>query len=228
MKNLKPFLIVLAFISFQVSHSQDWPNLKRYQKENAKLMTPKPGEQRIVLMGNSITEQWSNMRPEFFKGKPYINRAIGGQTTPQMLLRFRQDVIHLKPSVVVIMAGINDIAGNTGPASIEMIEDNMISMMELAKANRIKIVLCSVLPAAKFPWKPEKEPAEVVIKLNKKLKTYADKHSIVYVDYFTATVNASNGLKKDLGYDGVHPNAKGYSLMEPLLEKGIAKALHQK
>jgi lysophospholipase L1-like esterase len=179
-------------------------------------------------MGNSITEGWIKSRPEFFEGKPYVNRGMSGQTTPQMLLRFRQDVIDLNPSAVVILAGINDIAGNTGPSSIEMIMDNLISMAELAIANKIKVVFCSVLPAKDFPWRPGLEPAEKVVKLNALLQNYSKEQGLIYVDYFSAMVDGSNGLKEDLGYDGVHPNALGYSIMEPLVEKGIAKALESK
>jgi lysophospholipase L1-like esterase len=144
-----------------------------------------------------------------------------------MLLRFRQDVIDLKPSAVVILAGINDIAGNTGPSTIDMIMDNLISMAELATANNIKVVFCSVLPAKDFPWRPGLEPAEKVIKLNTLLQSYAEEHHLVYVDYFSAMVDGFNGLREDLGSDGVHPNALGYSIMEPLVEEGIAKALKQ-
>ncbi len=224
MKNIQ-FILTLLFAFFigQFSYAQDWPNLERYQKENAELSPLESGKHRIVFMGNSITEHW---RAAFFEGKPhYVNRAISGQTTPQMLLRFKQDVIDLEPSVVVIMAGINDIAGNTGPATIDMIATNIISMMELAKVHDIKVVLCSVMPAYKFPWSPEIEPAEQVVQLNKKLSAYSKKHDIVYVDYFSATANDLNGLKEGLGEDGVHPNALGYSIMEPLVEAGIAKAL---
>lgn len=229
MKKITSNLIILiVFCSFKLSYAQDWPELRRYQNQNTKLTTPKLGEHRIVFMGNSITEQWLHIRPEFFSEKPYINRGIGGQTTPQMLLRFRQDVIDLKPSVVVILAGINDIAGNTGPATIEMIEANIISMIELAKTNHIEVVLCSVLPALKFPWSPTKKPAKKVIRLNEKLKAYAKKTSIIYVDYFSAMVNKSNGLKEELGDDGIHPNVAGYLIMEPILEEGIAKALRKK
>ena len=179
-------------------------------------------------MGNSITDSWLAMRPEFFAGKPYVNRGIGGQTTPQMLLRFRQDVIDLHPSVVVILAGINDIAQNTGPSTIKMISDNIISMAELAVANNITVVLCSVLPAYDFPWRKELEPAEKVIKLNAVLKSYAKKHKITYIDYFSAMVNDVKGLKDDLGYDGIHPNAAGYSIMESIFDQEISKVLMRK
>lgn len=229
MKTLKlTFSILLTILLFEFSYAQDWANLKRFQKENTELKMFKPNEHRVVFMGNSITEGWLNLRPEFFTDKPYVNRGISGQTTPQMLLRFRQDVINLMPSVVVILAGINDIAGNTGPSTIEMIADNIISMAELAKANNIKVILCSVLPAYDFPWRQGLEPAEKVVKLNKLLKTYAKKHNLVYVDYFTAMADESNGLKKELGSDGVHPNITGYLIMEPLVEKAITKTLLQK
>lgn len=229
MKNSKWILSVLfIFFLFNSLCAQDWANLKRFQKQNSELNMPKSWENRVVFMGNSITEGWSEWRPEFFAGKLYINRGISGQTTPQMLLRFRQDVIDLMPSVVVILAGINDIAGNTGPSTIEMIADNIVSMAELAKANNIKVVLCSVLPAFDFPWARGLEPAGKVVKLNSMLKSYAAKENLVYVDYFSAMADESNGLKAELGEDGVHPNSAGYAIMEPLVENGISKALIQK
>jgi lysophospholipase L1-like esterase len=214
-------------LGLQSLDAQDWANLERFKEANSKLAIPDPSQKRVVFMGNSITEGWIKMRPEFFEGKPYVNRGIGGQTTPQMLLRFRQDVIDLKPKAVVILAGINDIAGNTGPSTIEMIMDNLTSMAELAMANQIKVIFCSVLPAKDFPWRPGLEPAEKVVELNTLLQTYAQKHNLVYVDYFSAMVDDSNGMKKDLAYDGVHPTALGYSIMEPLVEDGIAKALKE-
>ena len=213
------------FSSLEYSQAQDWANLERFKKANAELQAPVTGEKRIVFMGNSITEGWLKKRPKFFANKPYVNRGISGQTTPQMLLRFRQDVIDLKPSVVVILAGINDIAGNTGPSTIEMIEDNIISMAELATSNNIKVVLCSVLPAYDFHWRPGLEPAEKVVKLNTLIKTYADRNDLTYLDYFTPMADGKNGLKKELGNDGVHPNAKGYSIMEPLLENALDMVL---
>ena len=226
MKILKLTLcFLLTFFFFEISYAQDWANLKRFQKQNTELTISKPVEHRIVFMGNSITEGWLRIRPEFFANKQYINRGIGGQTTPQMLLRFRQDVINLMPSAVVILAGVNDIAGNTGPSTIEMIVDNIVSMAELAKANNIKVILCSVLPVSDFPWRQGLEPAEKVVKLNKQLKTYANKNNLVYVDYFTATADESNGLKKELGSDGVHPNIIGYLIMEPLIENAIIKSI---
>lgn len=226
MKNILTILIfLLTMLGLNHTHAQDWPNLERFREANSQLSEPDATEQRIVFMGNSITEGWSNFRPEFFEGKPYVNRGISGQTTPQMLLRFRQDVIDLKPAAVVMLAGINDIAGNTGPSTIEMILNNIISMSELAISNQIKVVLCSVLPAKDFPWRPGLEPAEKVVKLNTLLQAYAKKHQLIYVDYFSAMVDDFNGMREDLAYDGVHPTALGYSVMEPLVEKGIADAL---
>ena len=209
-----------------LSYGQDWANLKRFQQENSELMLAKANENRVVFMGNSITEGWLSIRPEFFKNKPYVNRGISGQTTPQMLIRFRQDVIHLKPSTVVLLAGINDIAENTGPSTIEMIANNIVSMAELAKANHINVIICSVLPANKFPWREGLKPAEKVIKLNAILQSYSKKHKLAYVDYYSAMVNDSHGLKKELGEDGIHPNKNGYLIMEPILEKAIKKYIN--
>ncbi|CAA6810595.1 MAG: Acylhydrolase [uncultured Aureispira sp.] len=216
------FFVLFMLFFTQTIMAQDWGNLKRYQKKNAALMASGFDENRIVFMGNSITQGWSDMRPAFFDGKCYVNRGIGGQTTPEMLLRFRQDVINLKPKAVVLLAGINDIAGNRGPSTTEIIYNNIISMVEWAGANEIQVILCSVLPVFDFPWNPGVKPALKVIELNGLLKAYANKHGILYLDYFTAMVDDSNGLKKELGIDGVHPNEAGYAVMEPLLEKAIA------
>jgi len=179
-------------------------------------------------MGNSITDFWIVSDSAFFSGKSYLDRGISGQTTPQMLLRFRQDVISLQPEVVVILAGINDIAGNTGPSTLEMIEDNFSSMVEIAHANGIKVVLSSVLPAYDFPWHPGMEPAEKVVKLNSWIKSYAESHNCVYLDYFTSMSDEKHALKSDLSTDGVHPNKAGYKVMEPLAEIAIQKALKLK
>ena len=203
--------------------AQDWANLNKFQKENATLKPLEPGQKRIVFMGDSITEGWPFL--EFFAGKPYVNRGISGQTTPQMLIRFRPDVIDLKPAVVVLLAGINDIAGNTGPSSLEMITNNIFSMAELAKANNIKVILCSVLPAFDFPWRSGSFPAEKVVILNKMIKQYADANGILYLDYYSAVVNDQKGLKAEYSGDGVHPNKMGYEVMTPLVEKAIAKVL---
>ncbi|UMB61549.1 SGNH/GDSL hydrolase family protein [Lutibacter sp. A80] len=220
--------ILFMCSSIEASYAQDWANLERFQKENAELLISKKDANRIVFMGNSITEGWLRIRPEFFSNNPYINRGISGQTTPQMLLRFRQDVIDLKPAAVVILAGINDIAGNTGPSTIEMIVGNIISMTELAKANNIKVILCSVLPAYDFPWRKGLEPAEKVVKLNALLKAYAKQQNLEFVDYFKPMANEINGLKESLGDDGVHPNLNGYLIMEPLVKKAIVKTLNLK
>jgi lysophospholipase L1-like esterase len=205
--------------------SQDWANLKQFQEANAQVNRAESDENRIVFMGNSITIGWENARPEFFKGKPYINRGISGQTTPQMLIRFRQDVINLKPKVVVILAGTNDIAGNTGPSTIEMIVDNIKSMAELAHSNGIKVILSSTLPVYDYPWKPGLEPAQKIITLNKLLEAYTKEKGHIYLDYFTPMTDKRNGLPKKYAEDGVHPTVVGYKVMEPLVEAAIAKAL---
>jgi lysophospholipase L1-like esterase len=197
----------------------DWPNLDRYREENAMLKAPAPGEKRVVFMGNSITEGWIYTCPEFFEGKPYIDRGISGQTTPQMLIRFRQDVIDLKPAVAVLLCGINDIAQNTGPSTLEMIEGNIASMAELTKANGIKLILCSVLPAYDFPWRPGLEPAEKVVALNKWIKVYAMENGLIYLDYFSSMADTKNAMKAEYSEDGVHPNKAGYKVMEGLLNK---------
>jgi lysophospholipase L1-like esterase len=220
-------LLVSIFMGGKVK-AQDWPNLNRYQNENAILKPVEAGQKRIVFMGDSITEFWSTVDSEYFSGKPYVNRGISGQTTPQMLLRFRADVIALKPTAVVILAGINDIAGNTGPMTIEMIRDNIFSMIELAKANHIKVILCSVLPAYDFPWKPNQEPIAKIKALNEILLNYAVANNIVYVDYYSAMVDERKGLKADYSNDGVHPNKTGYQVMAPLADKAIALVLKVK
>jgi len=217
----------MAVQTAQAQQNDDWPNLKKYREANAKLSAPAANEQRVVFMGNSITEGWINLRPEFFNGRPYINRGIGGQTTPQMLIRFRADVVALKPKVVVLLCGINDIAGNTGPSTLEMIEDNIASMTEIALANNIKVVLSSVLPAYDFPWRPNMEPAPKVMALNKWIKAYAAQKKVVYLDYFSAMVDERNGMKSIYHTDEVHPNKAGYAVMEPLVEQAIKKALKQ-
>ena len=206
---------------------QDWPNLAQFQEANAALEAPADNEDRVVFMGNSITIGWINSRPEFFEGKPWVNRGISGQTTPQMLVRFRQDVIDLKPKVVVILAGTNDIAGNTGPSTIPMIMDNIKGMAEMAHANNIKVVLSTTLPAFDYPWKPGLEPAPKIIELNKMIRTYCDDMGHIYLDYFSAMADERNGLPKKYANDEVHPTKAGYAVMEPLVENAIAKALTQ-
>ena len=207
---------------------KDWPNIHRYKDDNEKIKSMPADKNRVVFMGNSITEGWINNDASFFSGNPYIDRGISGQTTPQMLVRFREDVIDLKPAVVVILAGINDIAGNTGPITLDETYGNIISMAELAKSNNIKVVISSVLPAFDFPWRPGMQPAEKVVALNKMLKNYADKNGIVYLDYFSAMKDERNGLPSSLSSDGVHPNLAGYKIMEPLAQKAIADAMRKK
>jgi lysophospholipase L1-like esterase len=205
----------------------DWPALGRYAAENAALAAPAADEQRVVFYGDSITDAWGH-RPSawpFFPGKPYLDRGISGQTTPQMVVRFHQDVVNLHPRVVVILAGINDVAGNTGPMTPEMTEDNLRAMVEMAKANGIKVVMTSILPAGDFPWKRGMEPAGKVRALNQWLQGYSKDQGIVYVDYYTPMADESGAMKPGLSSDGVHPTAAGYAIMAPLAESGIAKAL---
>ena len=205
--------------------SQDLPYLNRYQTENDKLSPLKLGEKRIVFMGDSITELWSVVHPSFFSEKSYINRGIGGQTSPQMLVRFRADVIALKPSVVVLLAGANDIAQNTGPSTLEMIANNIFSMVELATANNIKVILCSVLPVFDFYWRQGLEPAGKIVTLNKMISEYAYTNAIPYVDYYSAMVDEQKGLKSMYSEDGVHPNKAGYEVMITLAHEAIRLAL---
>ena len=222
----KNYILLLFLICMSENlTAQDWANLSKYENENTLLSPKQVGEKRIVLMGDSITEFWLPIHPEFFAGKSYIDRGISGQTTPQMLIRFRPDVINLQPDVVVILAGVNDIAGNTGPTTPEKIFGNITSMVELAKANAIKVILCSILPANDFYWRPNDKAAATIIQLNQLIKSYADKHHITYIDYYAVMADASNGLPKEFSNDGVHPNLKGYQTMEPLLEKAIQQIL---
>jgi lysophospholipase L1-like esterase len=206
----------------------DWPWLGKFKEADLKLGSPAAGESRVVFMGDSITEGWKIEGPAgSFPGKPYINRGISGQTTPQMVLRFRQDVIALQPKVVVILAGTNDIAGNTGPMTLEQTEDNLASMADLATANHIRVVLCSVLPAFDYPWKPGLTPAPKILAINTWMKAYAAEKGYVYVDYHTAMKDQRDGLPANLSGDGVHPLPAGYAVMAPLVEAGIEKALAQ-
>ena len=203
----------------------DWPNLARYREANAELGPPEEGERRVVFYGNSITDAWARHFGDQFPGKPYVGRGISGQTTPQMLVRFRQDVIDLRPSAVVVLAGTNDIAGNTGPSTLQMIEDNLTSMVELARGNGISVVLCSVLPAYDYPWRRGLQPAPKIVELNTWMKGYAAARGIVFVDYWSAMADDRKGLRADLTVDGVHPNEDGYKVMARLVEPAIEKAL---
>lgn len=213
---------------------QDWPALARYRDANAGLTAPAKDEKRVVFMGDSITDFWK--LESFFPSRPYINRGISGQTTPQMLVRFRPDVTALKPQVAVILAGTNDIAGNTGPTTIEAIQGNLASMFELARANNIRVVIASVLPVSDYAKNRDGKPInqttrrspEKIRSLNEWIKKYATQNGLIYLDYFSAMVDEKGFLKEDLSNDGLHPNDKGYSVMQPLVEQAIATALRKK
>lgn len=209
--------------------TDDYGQLARYRDANASLGAPKAGENRVVFFGDSITDIWKI--EDSFPGKPYVNRGIGGQTTPQMLVRFRQDVIDLQPKVVVILAGTNDIAGNTGPMRNEDIEANFASFAELARAHGIKVVYSSILPVHNYTDRAKdffaQRPQSRILQLNDWLKKYCDENHIVYLDYFSALVDDKGMLKKDLADDGLHPNAAGYKIMAPLADAAIQKAMHQ-
>lgn len=228
---MKLLKIVSAFILFvicfsQATLAQDWPNLGRYWEADAHLGAPAPNVNRVVFMGDSITDFWIQADSSFFKKNPYLDRGISGQTTPQMLIRFRQDVIQLKPKAVLILAGTNDIAGNTGPSSLGMIEDNFASMAQLAEANNIKVILCSVLPASKYPWRPMiQHVAQKIVTLNKWIEKYAMDHHEIYLNYYPHLVNSEGGMLKQYTRDGVHPNVAGYKIMETDAVQAIHEAL---
>lgn len=204
----------------------DWPQLTVYRDSNARLGAPAPGEARVIFFGDSVTEGWERRAGSFFPGKAYINRGIHGQTTAQMLLRFRADVVALKPRVVVILGGTNDLAGKTGPSSPAMIEDNLASMTELAQANGIQVVLASLLPVNDYvePRTTHRSPKKIV-EINAWIKTFAQRRNAIYLDYFGALVDSTGTLRKDWSDDGLHPNAAGYALMAPLAQKAIEQAL---
>ena len=213
---------------------KDWPALARYHDDNTKVAAPAKNEQRVVFMGDSITDGWDDPKyGGFFPGKPYIDRGISGQTTPQMLIRFRPDVIALKPKVVVILAGTNDIAGNTGPMTLEAIEDNLASMSELARAHKIRVVLSSLLPISDYEKNKEgkpiirsvQRPPAQIKALNEWMKKYAADTGAVYLDYYSAMVDEKGFLRDELSEDGLHPNQKGYDVMAPLAERAIAASL---
>ena len=203
----------------------DFAQLTHFRSANAEL--PPSAAGRVIFYGDSITEGWSRNGRAFFPGKPYVNRGISGETTPQMLLRFRQDVIALRPETVVILAGTNDIAGNTGPSTLEMIEDNLASMAELARANHIRVVLASVLPAADYPWRRGLEPAPKIRTLNEWIANYCKQQKFVYLDYYTPMAGTDGGMKEGISADGVHPNDAGYAIMQPLAEQAINDARHE-
>jgi lysophospholipase L1-like esterase len=230
------FILLLSPVQNPADCKTDWPNLARYNDENKKVRPPTKNEQRVVFMGDSITDSWDDPKyGGFFPGKPYIDRGISGQTTPQMLIRFRPDVLALKPKVVVILAGTNDLAGNTGPMTLEMIEDNLQSMAELASANGIRVVLASVLPVSDYEMREGKpltqtvrRSPEKILALNTWIRAFAKTHAYVYLDYFSAMVDRQGFLKDELSDDGLHPNAAGYAVMAPLAEAAIAASLKRR
>tara|TARA_B100001175_G_scaffold99409_1_gene84149 strand:+ start:657 stop:1343 length:687 start_codon:yes stop_codon:yes gene_type:complete len=228
MKNIFFIYILtsLVILSNYVT-AQELINLNKYKEENLSLGLPKQGENRIVFMGNSITEGWKSLSPNFFLDNNYVNRGIGGETSSQMLLRFRSDVINLKPSAVVILAGINDIAENQGPISIPDIARNIFFMSQLASENNIKVILCSVLPAYDFPWRPGLNPKDKVLSLNDLIQKHVQENSFEYVDYFSSMVDERKGLIKEYGNDEVHPNLEGYKVMESIIQKSINKVLNK-
>jgi lysophospholipase L1-like esterase len=234
--NLKKLTFLILILNFIMDNNysqdiniagggnlQDWANLNKYQKNNKelkKIIEPN----RVVFMGNSITEGWSFFNKKFFIENPFVNRGISGQTTPQMLIRFKSDVVNLSPKSVVILAGINDIAGNTGPISIENSAENIISMAEIAKANNISVIICSTLPAIDFPWSPGLDPGPKVIKLNSILEKYCKENEVNYADYYSAMVDNKGGLKVPEYTsidDLVHPNKAGYKVMEEIILKTL-------
>lgn len=220
----KLFIVIISVIASACSAPQsnkdyDWANLERYRLANSELLMSDQTDDRVVFMGDSITEFWSHYNPNFFADHNFINRGISGQTTPQMLVRFRADVVVLTPQTVVILAGINDIAGNTGPTSIEAIIGNINSMAEIAQSNNIKVVICSVLPAIDFPWNPGLEPSSEIQNLNQLLEKYCSSNGLVFLDYYSSMVDEKGGLKVPeftSSDDLVHPNERGYKVMEKL------------
>jgi lysophospholipase L1-like esterase len=222
MKIIKYIATAAGLLLTCSAYAQDWPNLKRYQAGNEKLLD---STVKVIYMGDSITDFWLYSDSTFFKANHYAGRGISGQTSPQMLLRFRQDVIALHPKAVVILCCTNDIAGNTGPMTLTMTEDNIQSMAELAKANKIKVVLCSVLPASHFGWRPGLQPANSIIQLNSWIKAYAKQNHLGYANYYDALVDERGGMQKEYSEDGVHPNPAGYKVMEPLVQAAIRKIL---
>jgi lysophospholipase L1-like esterase len=230
---------VVLFVSFVATPGQapdcksDWPALARYHEDNKKIAPPAKNEQRVVFMGDSITDSWDNpTNGGFFPGKPYVNRGISGQTTPQMLIRFRADVIQLQPRVVVILAGTNDLAGNTGPTTLEAIQDNLSSMAELATRHGIRVVFASLLPVSDYEIRDGnpliqtgRRPPEKILALNQWMKTYARTNHHGYLDYFSSMVDDKGFFKDELSNDGLHPNPQGYAVMAPLAQAAIAASL---
>jgi len=232
MKALPLLTLLFSLLTTSVFAQQntDWAKLERYAPANQQLTPPKAGTPRVVLMGNSITDAWPRADSAFFAGRPYeyIGRGISGQTSPQMLLRFRQDVLNLHPAAVAILSGTNDVAENTGPYDQQATMNNIMSMAELAQANGVKVILCSVLPASDFSWRKGLMPGPKIVALNQQIKAYAQQHNFVYLDYHTPLADEHQGLPAKYANDGVHPTLAGYRMMEPLLNQAVAKALKQK
>jgi lysophospholipase L1-like esterase len=204
----------------------DWAQLLQYRDENLRLPTPSAAAPRVIFLGDSITASWHLSDLELSRLE-LLNRGISGQTTPQMLVRFRQDVVRLRPAVVHILAGTNDLAENTGPTTLAAIEDNLRSMVEIAQANHIRVVLASVLPALDYPWRRGLQPAPRILELNSWIRAYASDRKLVYVDYYSALADSQGGLPAALSEDGVHPNDAGYAVMRPLARQSIMRALGQ-
>ena len=223
------FLMLNIILSSAIAQNKideswiNWTNFKKYANQNMEAKSKQKGEIRVVFLGNSIFEGWSSARPDFFNNKPYFNRGISGQVTAQMLLRFQEDVVNLNPDVLVLKAGINDIAENAGPYDQQKTLNNIKSIVQLAKANKIKIVLCSVLPANRFVWRPALTPADKVIELNAALQAYAKQENVLYLDLYAAVVDDKKGMKAAYAKDGVHPTVEGYKVLEPLVEEAIKR-----
>ena len=243
MLNRKFLIAILTLTVFQVVSSQeknpldgidivevlmhlDWANMAYFDAQNKEVVLDNNTD-RVVFMGNSITQGWAQYMPEMFDNQTYINRGIGGQTTPQMLLRFRQDVIALQPKAVVILAGTNDIAGNTPLKDLETVAGHLFSMAELARASGIKVILSSVIPAAEYPWRKGKNPDVKIPQLNRMIQNYCSENNFYYLDYFSVMSDDKNGLIESYGYDGVHPNKEGYLVMTKYVEQAIDHLLGQ-
>lgn len=228
----KPIILILFLTTAGMSTNAqqkisdnwvDWANFKKYATQNSTVAKPMQGEQRVVFLGNSIFEGWLRLRPEFFIGKPYYDRGISGQSTPQMLLRFYDDVLALNPTVLVLKAGINDIAQNAGPYEELKTLNNIKAIAQLARANKIKVILCSVLPASDFKWRPGLNPGDKVISLNNEIKKFAEQNKFYYLDLYSSVVDDNKGMKTAYADDGVHPTVAGYKVLEPLVEEAIQK-----
>jgi lysophospholipase L1-like esterase len=214
-------------ITVKEDFRDDWADLRHYEAENKVLAPAAPNDKRVVFLGSSIFENWKKLVPEYFDNKLYIDRGISGQISPQLLIRFRQDVINLKPKAVIILAGSNDIAGSTGHVTNERIMDNIKSMVELARVNHIKVILCAYLPVYEYPWRKGMQAADKIIALNTLIKAYVAKNKLTLLDYFTPLADSRNGQKAELTLDGVHPNVAGYKIMAKITDEAIAKILNR-